>query len=371
MSSVILLGASTRAAALSARRAGWTPWCADLFADADLERIATVCKVPAERYPYGLLDALADAPDGPVIYTGGLENWPGLIARISRPLWGNPPEALRVTRSPERWTEYVRAYRVACPSIAIAPQPSGRWLLKPRRSSGGFGIHAYDGQSFRVRTHFLQEQIDGESCSAVFLGTGPLSALLFGVSRQLVGVSWLNATGYQYCGNIGPLPLDADQRARWQYLGAVLNGIPLRGLFGVDAIVRDGVPWLVEINPRCTASIELFERSYGQALLPLHRAAFVGAPLPVFAMPPPPMVWGKAILYARQTFALPAHGPWLAALEPNVDVDTVEYADIPHAGETIEQGRPVLTLFASAATPAACEQKLQEKAEALARRLWG
>src|SRR5205085_5677927 len=90
---VILLGASTRAAAMSARRAGWTPWCADLFADVDLERIAIVRKVTA--YPDELLDALSDAPQAPVAYTGALENWPDLIAKIDRPLWGNPPEVLR------------------------------------------------------------------------------------------------------------------------------------------------------------------------------------------------------------------------------------------------------------------------------------
>ena len=62
MSTLIIIGASTRAAATSAWRAGWTPWCADLFADADLERIATVRKVPPETYPHGLLAALYDAP---------------------------------------------------------------------------------------------------------------------------------------------------------------------------------------------------------------------------------------------------------------------------------------------------------------------
>lgn len=82
---VILLGASTRAAAVSARRAGWTPWCADLFADADLQRIAAFRKVALETYPRGLLDALADAPPGPVVYTGALENWPNLIACFSEP----------------------------------------------------------------------------------------------------------------------------------------------------------------------------------------------------------------------------------------------------------------------------------------------
>src|ERR1051325_6805760 len=86
---VIILGASTRAAAFSAARAGLSPWCVDLFADADLSRRFPVRKVPLADYPHALLAALNDAPPGPVIYTGGLENHPSLLERIARPLWGN------------------------------------------------------------------------------------------------------------------------------------------------------------------------------------------------------------------------------------------------------------------------------------------
>lgn len=377
---VIILGASARAAATSARRAGWTPWCVDLFADADLERIATVRQAPLDAYPHGLFDALAEAPHVPVIYTGALENWPGLIENIARPLWGNPPDVLRTIRDPYRWTQYLNDHEIPCPRIACALPADGEWLLKPRKSAGGIGVRAYAGQRFKPRTHYLQQRIDGDACSAVFLG-----AELVGVCRQLIGVPWLNAIGYQYCGNVGPLPLEraaglvpADPSAGtspaacWRQFGVALtDGFGLRGLFGIDAIVQDGVPWPVEINPRYTASLELFERSYRYALLTRHRAIFEEAPLPIFPRLDPSIIWGKAILYARQSFAFPADGPWLASLEDGVDLDNTEYADIPHAGAIIERGQPVLTMFASAATVSECETMLQEKAQALDRRLWG
>ena len=101
---VILIGASVRAMAGSALRAGWTPWCADLFGDADLIRLAPVRRVAIAKYPRGLIDALAGAPPGPLIYCGGLENRPDLIERIDRPLWGNPPDVLKAIRTPNQWT---------------------------------------------------------------------------------------------------------------------------------------------------------------------------------------------------------------------------------------------------------------------------
>ncbi len=369
---VILLGASTRAAATSALRAGWTPWCVDLFGDADLTRRATARKVALAAYPQGLLAALADAPDelAPVIYVGALENRPGVIGRIMRPLWGNAPDVLRAIRTPSLWQRCLQTAGLPCPALTDAPPTAGRWLLKPRKSGGGLGIRLYAGQAFSPRTHFLQESIDGVSTSAIFLGKDD-DAILLGVTEQLVGAPWLNAPAFHYAGSIGPLPIEPITAATWRALGSALaSAFHLRGLFGVDAILRDGVPWPVEINPRYTASVEILERSSKTPFLPWHRDVFERRPSSI-VVPNPTAIWGKAVLYARATFAFPPSGPWDAALADGVDLDRTEFADIPHAGAIIEQGRPVLTLFASGESTAACLMKLRENASALDRRLWG
>src|SRR4029079_4231062 len=98
--SLLILGASTRAAAQSAIRAEFRPICGDLFAALDLRACARVLDVP--DYPRGLVAAAAAAPECPWIYTGGLENHPALVDRISetRPLWGNDGAALRRIRNP-------------------------------------------------------------------------------------------------------------------------------------------------------------------------------------------------------------------------------------------------------------------------------
>ena len=367
---VILIGASTRAAAMSARRAGLTPWCADLFADADLERIAVARRVPVDAYPECFLASLADAPRVPVIYTGALENSPNLIRRIDRPLWGNSATVLNAVRSPAHWTACLRACGIPHPLSTDRPTTVGRWLLKPRRSGSGVGIRAYTGQPFNPRTHFLQEWISGIPCSAIYLGQGD-QAILLGITRQLVGTPWLNATGFHYAGNI-ELPLQALMEECWHNIGTALaRSFRLRGLFGVDVILRNGEPWPIEINPRYTASVEVLERGLNLPLLALHREVFESnqriAPTQCAARAGGnsnrwETIHGKAILYARESVTFPADGPWCGS---------TDYADIPHAGDLIEKGRPVLTLFASAATVDDCCLKLREKAQALDRALWG
>src|ERR1700687_4838692 len=98
---LILFGASTRAAAFSALRAGLRPWCADLFADRDL-RMRCAVLTPPGKYTDAFLDALRPAPPGPWMYTGGLENHPRLVREMSglRDLWGNDAAVLARVRDP-------------------------------------------------------------------------------------------------------------------------------------------------------------------------------------------------------------------------------------------------------------------------------
>src|SRR5437879_3212295 len=97
---VIIVGASVRAAAYSATRAGLEPYAIDLFADRDLTAICPAVSI--ERYPYDFLPQLAAAPRAPWIYTGGLENYPSLVDKLAaiRPLMGNSGCVLRAVRDP-------------------------------------------------------------------------------------------------------------------------------------------------------------------------------------------------------------------------------------------------------------------------------
>jgi uncharacterized protein len=395
---LIIIGASTRAAAFSAHRAGFEPWCVDLFADADLARRFPVRKIAAHDYPHGFLDALRDAPDGAVLYTGGLENYPDLLARIDRPLLGNPPDVLRRVRDPFQLAQALRRHSLPALAVRSEPPPSGdtrRWLLKPLRGSGGIGIRHYDRRPFSAGLHYLQEYVEGSPLGGVFLAIRG-SAVYLGATRTLAGGDWLHAPPFHYAGGVFNNG-DFDQTVL-QPLGTFLvQEFGLAGLFGIDTVVRrgQGTAMLLEVNPRYTASVELIERAFGRPCLELHRAAIDGSTIPWrpecpgirMTLPGGHMHWdhgsfggcenpGKAILYARRTLRFPEHGPWEQAFAQ--PVAAVDYADIPHAGTVIAKGRPVLTVFASAYEGRpdvtnwwCCEQELQPRVETLDRYLFG
>jgi predicted ATP-grasp superfamily ATP-dependent carboligase len=382
---LLVIGASARAAAFSALRAALRPECADLFADADLQARCPARPVAAKGYPRSFLALPALREAGPWIYTGALENRPNLIdelARRRRPLWGNPAGVLQRVRSPFAVREALRQSGLPCPAVwtgTMPPPASGRWLLKPLYGAGGSGIRPWTGRAPLPRWPFYWQQlIDGEPCAAVYVGDCQAARLL-GVTKQLVGEPWLNAAPFHYCGSVGPLELEPPLQELFTRTGAVLaKDFGLRGLFGVDCVVRDGVPYPVEVNPRYTASVEVIEYATGLCALALHRAAFEasgGRKPPEFdghtrgAFTPRSPVVGKAVLFARTEIRFPAEGPWTNASAGARQMP--KFADIPHAGDVIGAGKPILTLFQRGQTMEDCLEQLRRKAADLDRGLTG
>jgi predicted ATP-grasp superfamily ATP-dependent carboligase len=375
---LLILGASTRAAAFSALRAGLRPCCADLFGDADLRARCPVRVLSARDYPDGFRHLTSHMPDGPWMYTGALENRPRLVHDLAarRPLWGNDASVLARVRSPLGLAALLEREGLPCPQVRLpeTDTPPGRWLLKPVRGAGGSGIRLWNGRLPRRRGFFLQQHVEGEPCAAIYSGAGR-SATLLGATRQLVGASWLHAAPFHYCGSLGPLGLSPSCRGGLHRLGDVLTaGCRLRGLFGVDFVLRDGLPWPVEVNPRYTASVEVLECALGFPALAWHRRTFdpTGPEPPPSSARPSPPVLGKAILFARAPLTFPAEGPWLPTLsQPTPPNEVPAFADIPPAGQRIEAGRPILTFFARGDSLTACERQLRETAADLDRLLYG
>jgi len=380
---LLIFGASARAAAFSALRAGLNPWCADLFADADLAARCSVQRIAARDYPSAFHKIAATAPAGPWMYTGGIENHRDLVWQLARErmLWGNNRRELEAVRSPHALAQALGTAGMPHPALFYEyPErvPSqGRWLIKPWDGAGGAGIHWLRDAPAKPsggRRVYLQEFIDGDSCAAVYVATDEGTRLV-GVTRQLVGDAVCHAGAFQYCGSIGPLPVTETERVAFERLGTVLaRAFRLRGLFGVDCVQRDGVPFAVDVNPRYTASVEILEYALAAPLLAHHRAAFdptadAGNPSVVLQAG---RVVGKAILFARQSLTFPGAGPWMTVLRRPIDIwDLPAFADIPHAGEPIEARKPILTFFASGNSVAQCFEALKWIAVDLERWLFG
>lgn len=348
---VLILGASGRAAAASARRAGLTPFVVDLFADRDtLELCGHVVRCPPAEYPAGLFDRARRMPPMPWLYTGGLENYPELVGELAaeRELWGNDALRVRLARHQTMIALRLRKCDLVAVRPRLRPRGHGVWVRKPWRSAGGRGVRLAvpgDGPESDV---CYQEFVSGRPMSAVLGGHA-----LLATHQQFVGEPWLHADRFAYCGN-----LTAEPAGRIAAVSrAVADVVEPRGVWGFDWIDRDGTPVLVEVNPRYPASVEVAEFATGTSLL--RRTD-----------PPPPAtrVVGKVVYYAGRQLAVPAAGPWDESLAGCGDVwRRPDFVDIPHPGDVIEPGQPVVTLLADGPTEAGCLATLKARAAELDR----
>jgi predicted ATP-grasp superfamily ATP-dependent carboligase len=225
---------------------------------------------------------------------------------------------------------------------------------------------------FDLRKHvYFQEFFEGMPCSAVYVGMED-SAWCLGATLQLVGRGWLHAAPFHYCGSVGPLKLDSAVQATLDRIGTVLTRhCRLRGLFGVDFVLANGIPWPVEINPRYTASVEVLEYALGIQAICRHRAAFDRSLITPDPLGDKQPVVGKAIVFAKSSTEFPRQGPWTQALNDSRPIEEMpEFADIPAPGHRIDVGRPILTFFSQSTSVPGCIDNLKQIADDLDHCLW-
>lgn len=382
-SPLLILGASTRAAAFSALRAGFHPVCGDMYADADLRRFATVIGVPS--YPQGLAAATRALPPMPWVYTGALENWPNQIEGVSKRhrLLGAGRAVLKSCRDPWFLKQIFEQHGFATLNLCStsAPPPrDGSWLRKPIRSSAGRAISRWNDESSGMEErHYFQQFQTGFPISASFLGmtdaTGAHSAELLGVSGQLIGVPELHAPELGYCGSVVPGRIeDLWSAVNWDSVGLtpsapsaspiheelcrlgkiLANHCGLPGLFGVDLIWNGATLYPLEVNPRFTASMELLEHSLKQPLLGWHMRACQGnlggnaaAKLQdeiraaVRLAGSREIYCAKVILYANRSAGAPDLSDFIPQEVLLGSLPTI--ADIPTPGSQIQPGQPVFS----------------------------
>ena len=375
--SIAVLGASARSAAFSVLRTGRPVVAADLFADADLMRHCRATKI--SPYPEGLLDWLAETNVDAWLYTGALENYPELVDRLAavRPLLGNSGEALRRCRDPARLQTllsknglYFPETRASCAGLPT----DGSWLCKTYQGSSGSGVWEFVGKESRQQAEacgaWFQKRVEGTLVSVVFV-LGDAWTKVLGMTTQWVGSSRAGAAKFQYAGSLGIGPsISTTIRTQIDALAQILaDQFQLRGLVGVDLMLDSGRAWILEINPRYTASVEVVERNRGISAIEAHLAACTGNRLDFSRQEKPTgRPYGKAILYAKHEVTIKADFFAWAMAQAGSRLDS-QLADIPDRGSTISSGSPVLSIFASA-TATEIDRSLRRRIAEVETRLY-
>jgi predicted ATP-grasp superfamily ATP-dependent carboligase len=333
------------------------------------------------------LQALPGMDNCRILLGGGTENWPQLVNLLHRSyrVLGPTVAQLAQLRSRGFWKLIAQNSGIGFPDTAVCSPPdsarSGEsWLQKSSASAGGQAVSRIarrevselhvvqdDSGNSECRSYWQREVI-GRPLGAHFI-LYPDSVLLLGITESLSALDWPGPTEFIYRGSWGPVSLD---KSRAHCLNRMADQVRLRtGLLGwlQCDLIEDlaGQLWLLELNPRWAAGMEVLQRvginpvNYHLQAWGESSAAGMAGEWPTNArvpsvLPLPSRRAAKAVIYAQRDLALTQERidrwhslPGLHAADLPVDRPlSDELTDRRGAQYPLEikAGHPVLTVLA-------------------------
>jgi uncharacterized protein len=349
--SVLIAAISARAIAQSARRAGFIPLVADFFADVDTQQAAHACRKLSGPLAQGFrwaslsraLESLAAESPSPIlglVYGSGFEDRPKLLTRVAKSwtLLGNDEGVVARLKDPVSFFGELDRLGVGHPTTRTERPAKGAraWLAKRTGGAGGSHVGAVQTRRGRPGLYF-QERIEGRSLSVLFVANGN-EARVLGFSEQWTAPT--KGSPWRYGGAVRPAGLRAaEKKAMVLAVERVASAFEIRGLASADFMVNEAATFLLEVNPRPGATLDIFD-SDASPLIGLHLDAVMGAKLPQGALPLEGAM-ASAIVFAPKRVQMPFTMAW---------PDWV--ADRPRPGEIIDKNRPICTVWARAGTKA-------------------
>ena len=371
---LLLIGMDVNPLARSAKNAGYRVHSVDYFGDQDLgwssdDHFSVIDQ--KEGVSCGRLDARLDAEtllegakvistrnltDG-ILLSTGLDDSPRVLSELTEiaPIVGNSPELIQKVRDKERFFRELERLGVPVPQTAVVSDFSEAWsvskeigyplLIKPMEGFGGGGIRKAEnpdglGRTLRsfcsqAQQTVIQEFVPGLPASASVVSSRGESVMLT-LNEQIIGLSTVGQMEpFGYCGNIVPLSLSEETLSTGKELAEkITTHFGLVGSNGVDFVFSgDGVPYVVEVNPRFQGTLECVEKVLGMNLVEAHMKACIVGSLPEVTNLIPTFCT-RLILFAPRRSVVP---------------DLSEYPqvrDIPFPGVIIEEAEPVCSIIA-------------------------
>lgn len=335
---VVLIGASVRAAAESIVRINPAANLIgiDFFGDVDTRVFCKHWFDLRQIHPQSIrkIDALNPAyligvgggfkPDG--------EQWSHSLPRAIRVNFEDDPSIEVV----DRWA---RRCGLLVPHFVHEPflgdessWRDGQYLSKPIRGCGGLAIRRITKRQRSVHSDavIVQKFVAGIPVGVSFV-IDDKRAVYVGASQSLV--HQVDDQPFLYAGSIGPISLGIHRAAILKLGQTVASELLSVRCFNIDLVIDGEHCWVLEVNARYSASMEIYERLMERSIL----------------WPPKSSQWEsteqqfdaaieKRIVYAKKS--------WRFSLDTVLrDNPGFVVADYPADGTVIQRGEPTCTLI--------------------------
>lgn len=359
MDKLLIIANSVRMLAQAARNSGITPVVIDCYGDQDTRYLS-------EQYQQVKSLSIADLSFAveffkqqhgitQLVYGSGFESHSDSLIFLAQhfEILGNPAEIFIALQNKRDFFQRLEQLNINHPEVCFEiPEKAENWLLKPQCSQGGLNIQylANLQNHEATATGYYQRYIKGEPLSVLFLANGT-QARIVGFNRQLT--TTLENQPFVFAGIINHAELSSQQQKTLiNWIGKLTAAYGLRGLNSLDFMLCDNNCYVLEINPRPPASMQLYDTD----LLTAHMNACHGkldnlqTKFSAYT--------AYQILYAQQSIRIAKQIQW-----PDHCVD------LPAAGAIISTGQPICSIIASGKNLADLLSTLRSKKHILFQQL--
>ena len=244
-------------------------------------------------------------------------------------------DVIQTLNDPELFFQGLKSLDIDFPATQLAkPANLSGWLFKQVNSCGGMGVMRCSADISDTNYHgYYQEEISGKPISVLCISAGQ-SFQLLGVNEQYCLIQ-NDVYPYVYHGALANLKIDSKNvEILNSYIVKIINYFNLFGVFSIDMIETDESVYVLEINPRISASYELYEYINPDLnLVDAHIRVCEGERLSTLALSDQSPAY--RIVYASDD------------LEIATDIDWPEWSkDIPESGRQVLAGEPICSVYA-------------------------
>ena len=227
----------------------------------------------------------------------GFEDRPKLIDSLDKRyrLLGTKAETVAELKDPARFFPLLKQLGIAhAPTSLTPPDDAQGWLAKRAGAAGGAHIRDLASLKRAHPKHYFQKHLPGTPRSVFAISSS--GGLAIELSRQWTAPS--QRRPFRYGGAV--ITDYAETRAEQQMVTAAATLIEMldpAGLVSFDFIEHDGDAYLLEVNPRPGATLDIFDDAKGNVFR-AHIEAGLGNELWQARELPPVQSRASALLYA-------------------------------------------------------------------------
>ncbi len=261
---ILIVANSGRMLAQFAQKAGYSPVVIDCFSDVDTQTVALEC-IKVDNLALDFLQSpvlllLKKYQLSLFIYGSGLECHLDSLEFLRKYLGvlGNEVDVFSAIQNKAAFFNSLERLSIPYPKTTLKCfNLKSEGLFKPMQGEGGVGIKKNSQLKEIPEFSYWQQYVEGTAMSALFITNG-IQSKIYGFHKQWVATVGNNE--FIFSGLISQPEIDDELKTQVSlWITKLVQDFSLKGINSLDFIVSENDCFVLELNTRPSASMQLYQ----------------------------------------------------------------------------------------------------------------